>query len=62
MTLACFLLLHDVCIVFFQQISKSTIGDASRDRTKDFTYDYSYWSVDPANKKFASQEQVGIVG
>lgn len=29
-----------------------------RESLKEFTYDFSYWSVDRTNGKYASQEQV----
>ncbi|KAK2161708.1 hypothetical protein LSH36_111g05016 [Paralvinella palmiformis] len=29
-----------------------------RERVKQFTYDYSYWSTDPSDKHYVSQEQV----
>jgi len=33
-------------------------GEAARERFKDFTFDYSYWSFEPKDSHFASQEQV----
>lgn len=33
-------------------------GDLGRERYKDFTFDYSYWSYDSADPHYASQEQV----
>ena len=34
------------------------VGDASREKVKDFTYDYSYWSVEKSEAKYASQQKV----
>ena len=39
-------------------MSSSGIGNTSRDMTKDFTFDHSYWSVDSAEERYDSQEQV----
>ncbi|KAJ8045153.1 Kinesin-like protein KIF16B [Holothuria leucospilota] len=36
----------------------SAARDGSRERVKSFTYDYSYWSVNPNDAHFASQELV----
>ena len=33
-------------------------GDLGRERYKDFTFDYSYWSYSKADPHYASQEQV----
>ena len=38
----------------------SGLSDIGRERVKTFTYDYSYWSVNPTDRNFASQEKVGI--
>ena len=32
-----------------------------RERVKQFTYDYSYWSADPSDKHYVSQEQVSHI-
>ncbi|KAK2158584.1 hypothetical protein LSH36_167g07057 [Paralvinella palmiformis] len=40
------------------RIPESAAGDVCRDRVKDFTFDYSYWSVNKNSSNFASQEQV----
>lgn len=33
-------------------------GDFGRERYKDFTFDYSYWSFNPSDNHYASQEKV----
>ncbi|CAG9128082.1 unnamed protein product [Plutella xylostella] len=33
-------------------------NDGSREKSKDFTFDYSYWSFDSADPQYASQDQV----
>ncbi|KAG7297671.1 hypothetical protein JYU34_018387 [Plutella xylostella] len=33
-------------------------NDGSREKSKDFTFDYSYWSFDGADPQYASQDQV----
>lgn len=33
-------------------------GEAAREKYKDFTFDFSYWSYDENDEHFASQEQV----
>ena len=33
-----------------------------RERVKQFTYDHSYWSVEPQDHVYASQEKVGLSG
>ena len=40
-----------------QTISGLTVGELKTD-SKEFLYDYSYWSVDLHDNHFASQEQV----
>jgi kinesin family protein 16B len=40
-----------------QQVHKQE-GDVCREKYKDFTFDFSYWSYDPKDSHFASQEQV----
>ncbi|XP_078452248.1 kinesin-like protein KIF16B [Lampetra planeri] len=37
---------------------EGSTGDVSRERLKEFTYDYSYFSVDKRSPQFASQEMV----
>ena len=39
-------------------MSESGAGDVARDRLKAFTYDHSYWTVDPGDRNYASQTQV----
>ena len=39
----------------------SGLSDIGRERVKTFTYDYSYWSVNPTDRNFASQEKVRII-
>ena len=42
-------------------LSPRVAGDAhslGRERVKQFTYDYSYWSLDAAAEQYASQQQV----
>ena len=36
-------------------------GDKARDSKKEFFFDHSYWSVDPKDQHFITQEQVRIV-
>lgn len=36
----------------------SSLRDNVRDTTNDFTFDYSYWSFDVADKHYTTQEQV----
>lgn len=31
------------------------------EKWKEFSYDYSYWSIDKNDVKYASQEQVGVL-
>ncbi|XP_030052209.1 LOW QUALITY PROTEIN: kinesin-like protein KIF16B [Microcaecilia unicolor] len=40
------------------KISEGITGDLGRERTKTFTYDYSYFSADSKNPNFVSQEMV----
>ncbi|KAK7930392.1 hypothetical protein WMY93_006787 [Mugilogobius chulae] len=40
------------------KLSDGVSGESLRDRTKTFTYDFSYDSTDPSNPRFTSQEQV----
>ncbi|CAH2255598.1 kinesin KIF16B isoform X2 [Pelobates cultripes] len=40
------------------KIPDGVTGDSGRDRTKTFTYDFSYFSADSKNPNFASQERV----
>lgn len=34
------------------------MGEAAREKYRDFTFDYSYWSFDSQDEHFATQEQV----
>ncbi|KAG8124429.1 hypothetical protein E2320_019741, partial [Naja naja] len=40
------------------KIPEGGTGDLGRERTKTFTYDFSYFSADPENSNYASQEMV----
>ncbi|KAJ7341617.1 hypothetical protein JRQ81_005937 [Phrynocephalus forsythii] len=40
------------------KIPEGGTGDMGRERTKTFTYDFSYFSADPKNPNYASQEMV----
>ncbi|KAM4771717.1 kinesin-like protein KIF16B [Rhinophrynus dorsalis] len=40
------------------KMSDGVTGDSGRDRTKTFTYDFSYFSADSKNNNFVSQERV----
>ncbi|XP_058037893.1 kinesin-like protein KIF16B isoform X3 [Ahaetulla prasina] len=40
------------------QIPEGGTGDLGRERTKTFTYDFSYFSADPESSNYASQEMV----
>ncbi|XP_043912025.1 kinesin-like protein KIF16B [Protopterus annectens] len=40
------------------KIPEGISGDSARERTKTFTYDYSYYSVDSKDHNYASQEMV----
>ncbi|XP_023686832.1 kinesin-like protein KIF16B isoform X2 [Paramormyrops kingsleyae] len=55
------------CIVYMEgnktsitnlKVPKGTVGDSSRERTKMFTYDFSYDSSDSKSANFVSQEKV----
>jgi hypothetical protein len=46
-----------VSIFFLQSVAGIAIGE-TRDQSKEFVYDYSYWSVDPKDAHFVSQEKV----
>lgn len=49
---------HDYsCTSYFQTVSGIAVGE-TRDDSKEFEYDYSYWSVDTSDDHFVSQEQV----
>lgn len=43
--------------VFLKTVSGLAVGE-TRDDSKEFEYDHSYWSVDTSNDHFVSQEQV----
>ena len=44
-------------LVFLKTVSGIAVGE-TRDDSKEFEYDHSYWSVDTRNDHFVSQEQV----
>ena len=44
-----------VCVA--QTTSGVAIGE-TKDRSKEFVYDHSYWSVEPQDTHYISQEQV----
>ena len=44
-------------LVFLKTVSGIAVGE-TRDDSKEFEYDHSYWSVDTSNDHFVSQEQV----
>ncbi|XP_066596484.1 kinesin-like protein Klp98A isoform X2 [Prorops nasuta] len=44
--------------IFNTKAPSSCRDIADRDKYKDFTFDYSYWSFDPKDKSYASQEEV----
>ena len=41
-----------------QIIEKFAFRQTDRDRVKEFTYDYSYWSVSKEDERYDSQEKV----
>lgn len=43
--------------LIFQTVSGIAVGE-TRDDSKEFEYDHSYWSVDTSGDHFVSQEQV----
>lgn len=42
------------------QVADSILGDSTRERVKDFTFDYSYWSACLKDSHYTAQEQVGV--
>lgn len=44
----------------FVQVPEHSVGDSSRERLKQFTYDHSYWTVNRSSPQYVSQEQVLI--
>lgn len=40
------------------KIPEHTVGDQHREKCKVFTFDHSYWSVNPSDPHYVSQEQV----
>lgn len=47
--------------VFMLQLPSSGTETFGRERLKQFTYDYSYWSVADGSSNYASQEKVSLV-
>ena len=44
--------------MFFLQLPVGGNDTLGRERVKNFTYDYAYWSVDVADGNYAPQEKV----
>ena len=44
-------------IISLQFVAGIAVGE-TRDQSKEFVYDYSYWSFDPRDAHFVSQEKV----
>lgn len=47
----------NLCTYELQTVSGLAVGE-TRDDSKEFEYDHSYWSVDTSDSHFTSQEQV----
>ena len=43
------------------QVGESILGDHTRERVKEFTYDYAYWSACHEDRHYVAQEQVCII-
>lgn len=48
-------------VLVFEQVPEGSTGDIGRERTKTFTYDFSYFSADSKSPSFVCQEMVGFL-
>ena len=42
-------------------MGEGILGDSTRERVKEFTYDYAYWSACHEDGHYVAQEQVCII-
>ena len=47
-----------MCLLYFQLSTHGAIDTLSKDEYKQFTFDHSYWSVNPEDSHYTTQEKV----
>ena len=47
-----------MCLLYFQLSTHGAIDTTSKEEYKQFTFDHSYWSVNPEDSHYTTQEKV----